>query len=65
MKTRKQKEREYHNKYGDIPLNLNDRISYMIDKYNLSEKKMDEIIRKRDEMLSNLFFNFAPIILFI
>ena len=56
MKTRKQKEREYHEKYGDIPLNLDERISYMIDKYNLSEKKMDEIIRKRDEMLSNLYF---------
>ena len=56
MKTRKQKDREYHDKYGDIPLDLNERISYMIDKYNLSGKKMNEIIRKRDEMLSNLFF---------
>lgn len=28
----------------------------MIDKYNLSETKMQEIIAKRDEMLRNLFF---------
>ena len=56
MKTRKQKAKEYHEKYGDIPIGYEDRISYMVDKYNLSENKMKEIIEKRDRMLSNLFF---------
>lgn len=56
MKTRKQKEKEYLSKYGDIPIDYIDRISYMIDKYNVNESKMDQIIDKRNEMLRNLFF---------
>lgn len=28
----------------------------MIDQYNLSEKKMDEILQKRDNMLENICF---------
>lgn len=55
-KTRKQKAKEYQSKYGDIPIDYRERISYMIDMYNLSESKMDEIIKKRNEMLNNLFF---------
>jgi len=56
MKNRKQKQREYQEKYGDIPLDLEERISYMIDRYNISEAKMAEIINKRNSMMSNLFF---------
>ena len=56
MKNRKQKQCEYQDKYGDIPLDLHERISYMIDKYNISEAKMSEILNKRDTMLANLFF---------
>lgn len=55
-KTRKQKAKEYQETYGDIPLDYRERISYMIDTYNLSEKQMDEIIQKKDTMINNLFF---------
>ena len=55
-KNRKQKQKEYSSKYGDIPIDFNDRLSYMIDKFNLSESKMNEILLKKDTMLNNLFF---------
>lgn len=47
---------EYQNKYGNIPIDYKERISYMIDSYNLSEKKMDEILIKRTNMLDSLCF---------
>lgn len=55
-KTRKQKQKEYSEKFGGIPINYEERLEYMIDKYNLSENKMNEIIEKKNQMLSNLFF---------
>lgn len=56
MKNRRQKEKEYQEKYGNIPVDYEQRLRYMIDMYNLSPKKMDEIIEKRNRMLDNLFF---------
>lgn len=61
-KNRKQKHKEYLEKYGDIPIDYEERISYMIDRFNLSENKMKEIIEKRDTMLQNLFFYECEII---
>ena len=51
-KNRKQKQEEYKMKYGDIPLDYNERLSYMYDKYNLTQKKQDEIIQKRHLMMT-------------
>ncbi len=50
------KEKEYIEKYSEIPLNYNERLSYMMDKFNLSDKKMLEIIQKRDNMINNLWY---------
>ena len=55
-KSRKQKQKDYQNKYGEIPIDFNDRLSYMIDCFNLNDAKMQEILSKRDIMLQNLFF---------
>lgn len=54
MKNRKIKEKEYAEKYKDIPLDAADRLSWMVDHYNLSGAKMNEILMKRDNMLYNL-----------
>ena len=56
MHTRAQKQKEYQRKYGEIPINFNERLNWMIDKYKLSPKKMDEILQKRHNMISNLFY---------
>lgn len=53
---RAQKKKEYDNKYGGIPIDYEERLNWMIDKYHLSPSKMNEILTKRQAMLSNLFF---------
>lgn len=55
-KNRKQKSAEYAEKYNEIPLDNTERLLYMIDKFHLSDAKMEEIVKKRDELLQNLFF---------
>lgn len=55
-KSRKQKQVEYDSKYGDIPLDLDDRLVYIIEQKHISDKQLDEILLKRDTMLNNLFF---------
>ena len=54
MKSRKEKESEYKMKYGEVPKDYNDRLSYMVDKYNVKEKQMDQIIQRKNNMMNNL-----------
>lgn len=62
MKTRKQKEKEYQQKYGHIPIDYYERLNWMIDKYNLSPSKMEEILHKRSTVLSNLrYFDYQAV----
>ena len=56
IKNRQQKQREYNQRYGDIPLDYEARLNYMIDKYKLSEKKMDEIANIKYNIQHNLYF---------
>ena len=56
MSTRKQKQQQYEQKYGDIPVDYAQRLEWMVDKYKLSPSKMDEILDKRQAMLKNLFY---------
>lgn len=53
---RQQKQKIYNEKYKNIPIDFDERLSYMIDYYHLSEKKMDEILLKRDIVINNLFY---------
>lgn len=63
-KNRKQKADEYNQKYGHIPLEYRERLSWMCDYYNLPSKKMDEILTKRDNMMMNLYYTEIDIILY-
>lgn len=56
IKNRKQKQKDYNEKYGNIPENYYERLSWMIDNYNLSENKMMEIINKRNNAMNNMWF---------
>lgn len=47
---------DYENKFGDIPKDYNQRISYMIEKYNVTPKQMDQIIEKKRNMMFNMVF---------
>ena len=54
--TRKQKQQQYKVKYGGIPVDYTQRLNWMVDKYNLSPSKMDEILCKRQAMLNSMFY---------
>ena len=49
-KTRKDKEKIYKEKYDDIPKDYNERLEYIIDNYNVSEKQFDDIINRKNNM---------------
>lgn len=55
-RSRKDKQKEYNEKYGDIPKDYTERLNYMIDLYNISESKMNEIVLKRMNMQNNLSY---------
>ena len=63
-KNRKQKRIDYDINYTGIPLDFQDRLSYMIDQYNVSERKMDEILEKKYNMESNLQYFDLNIVLY-
>lgn len=59
MKSRKQKEIEYKEKFGNIPKDYKNRLLWMANNYNLSEKNMIEILERRNNMIQNIqFFDF-------
>lgn len=64
-KTRKQKSRLYEEKYSDIPRDFLERVNWLCDKLNIvTEKQYDEILNKRDHMISQLFYSFYKVILY-
>ena len=63
-KTRKQKSEEYEEKYGHIPKNDKERISWLIDTYKLSSSKMDQIIERKQFIESTLRYYDFKIILY-
>lgn len=63
MKSRKVKEMEYHNKYNEIPVDYEERLDWMFDKYRITPKKAEDIIYKRDIMLQSLYYNDLNILL--
>jgi len=65
MKSRKQKQDEYQNKYSNVPIDRDERLSYMIDKYKISEKDMDSIMERRNNTIANMGYFEYKIVLFM
>lgn len=63
-KSRLEKSLEYANKYGAIPIDYEERLSYMYDLYNIDEKKQRMIFDQRNGMLHSLYFKEYNIKLF-
>lgn len=64
MNKYKKKQIEYMNSFGDIPINYNDRLLWMIDKYRINQTIADQIIAQRDDMLRTLSYNFYKVVLY-
>lgn len=63
-KNRKQKKIDYDKNYYGIPLDYKDRLEYMIDKFNVTENKMQEILNKKFVMENNLQYYDLNIVLY-
>ena len=50
-KTRNQKHDEYVAKFGDIPVDYNERLNWLYDELNISDKQAFNILNKKDMML--------------
>lgn len=55
-RTRKSKQDEYDRKYNGIPLDYYERLSWLYDELNISSKDEEEILYKRNYLISNLFY---------
>lgn len=64
MKTRTEKSIKYEEKYGNIPIDYNERLSWMYDKYKINEKKTLDIVKKRDAMINSLYYKTLKVVLF-
>lgn len=63
-KSRTQKSFEYDEKYINIPRGYEDRLNWLYDTLNIQESKADEILLKRNQMISDLFYTDIDIILY-
>lgn len=65
MKTRKQKAKEYNENYNEIPRDFLERLNWLCDKLNITkDKQYEEIIKKRDLMISSLYYQSYKVILY-
>lgn len=63
-KTRKQKQEEYHEKYSHIPIGFIERLDWMYDYYKITPKMSEEIITKRNSMISSFKYYDLDIVLY-
>ena len=57
IKSRNQKAKIYESKYSEIPRDYMERLSWMYDKYHITQAKADQIIRAKYNMLSSLYYS--------
>lgn len=63
-KTRKQKEEIYREKYGDIPIDYEERLAWMYDTFHITENKANQILDARNQMFYFMYYRLFKIILF-
>lgn len=63
-KTRKQKEEIYREKYGDIPIDYEERLAWMYDTFHITENKANQILDARNQMFYFMYYKLFRIILF-
>ena len=64
MASFKAKQEEYKRKYEEIPLDINERLNWMIDKYNINYNDYIDILKERDRRMNSLYYTTIKIILY-
>lgn len=63
-KNRKKKMVEYDNKYSQIPKDYYERLEWMYDNYKISDKKAENILKLREEMINAFKYNTISFVLY-
>lgn len=63
-KNRKKKMIEYESKYSHIPKDYYERLKWMYEKYNISDKKAKNILRLREEMINSFKYKTISFVLY-
>lgn len=63
-KSRKQKATEYETKYGNIPVEYNQRMSWLYDKLHLTQAQMYDIMMTQSQMVGSLNYYDINVVLF-
>lgn len=63
-KNRKKKSAEYDEKYSNIPKDYNERLEWMYNEYNISDKKADRILSTRNEMINAYNYDSISFVLY-
>lgn len=64
MASLKKKQKEYQAKYDGIPIDYNERLDWMCDKYKLSTQDMEYILFERDRRMNSLYYTTIKIVLY-
>ena len=64
MASRKQKHQKYLARYADIPLNYEERLAWMYDKYKITASDQESILNARDQMLNQFYYTTVQIVLY-
>lgn len=64
MNKSQKKQLEYFDKYGDIPVDYNERLLWMMDYYKINQKQAQDIISQRDDMINQLQYFTYKVILY-
>lgn len=64
MASLKAKQKAYQAKYSDIPLDLNERLNWMIDQYKINHIDYINILQERDRRMHSLYYTTIRIILY-
>lgn len=63
-KSRKQKASEYEKKYGDIPIDFRERLSWLYDKLRITQEQAYDIMMTQSNMAGSLFYYDINVVLF-
>lgn len=63
-KSRKKKQSEYDIKYSNIPKSYNERLEWMYNNFNISDKKAESILRTRESMINSLRYKTISFVLY-
>ena len=63
-KSRKQKATEYETKYGNIPVEYNQRMSWLYDKLHLTQAQMHDIMMTQSQMVGSFNYYDINVVLF-